>query len=174
MAAQATHSFRINWDPPAATLHGVFLEIYGLGVLLAGGSGAGKSEIALDLISRGHRLIADDAVEIAQPARGVVLGRCPELLRDFLEVRGLGVINIRRLYGDAAIADVQRLDLVIHLDNRPDAPMDEAADRISGRRAERVILGVPIPEIFLRAKLGHNQRALVEAACRDHWLRLFG
>ena len=175
MAEPSAHSVRINWDHPEA-LHGVFLEIYALGVLLAGGSGVGKSEIALDLISRGHRLIADDAVEIVQPARGVLLGRCPEVLRDFMEVRGLGVINIRRLYGDAAITDMQRLDLVIHIDNLAaghDAPADEAADRLSGRRATRVILGVPVPEIFLRAKLGHNQRALVEAACRDHWLRLF-
>jgi HPr kinase/phosphorylase len=143
-------------------------------VLLAGDSGAGKSELALDLISRGHKLIADDAVEVVQPAAGILLGRCPELLRDFLEVRGLGVVNIRRLYGETAVADRQRLDLIVRLDNRSVAPADEAAVRLGGRRRQVEVLGVAVPEIYLRAKLGHNQRALVEAACRDHWLRCFG
>jgi HPr kinase/phosphorylase len=164
--------------PLMTTLHGVLLQIYGLGVLLSGGSGMGKSELALDLVSRGHQLIADDAVEVRQPAPALLLGACPSLLHDFMEVRGLGVVNVRRLYGDAAIATAQRLDLIIRLDNRPDqqtqAAADESADRLSGRRATREVLGVAVPEIFLRAKLGHNQRALVEAACRDHWLRLFG
>lgn len=164
--------------PVASSLHGVLLEIYGLGVLLSGGSGMGKSELALDLISRGHKLIADDAVDVHQPAAGFLLGECPALLRDFMEVRGLGVVNVRRLYGDTATALAQRLDLIIRLDNRPDhllhTAADESVDRLSGRRSVCELLGVAVPEIFLRAKLGHNQRALVEAACRDHWLRLFG
>lgn len=162
---------------PQELMHGVLMDIYGLGVLLTGGSGAGKSELALDLVSRGHRLVADDAVEVCRLG-DVLLGRCPSLLQDLAEVRGLGVLNVRRLYGEAAIRMEQRLDLVLHLDNRPEqpgaAPRDEAADRLSGQRATRDILGVGVPEIFLRAKLGHNQRALVEAACRDHWLRLSG
>ncbi|HZP13751.1 MAG TPA: hypothetical protein VFB36_15135 [Nevskiaceae bacterium] len=167
---------RIDWTG-ALTLQGALVEVHGLGVLLSGSSGVGKSELALDLVSRGHRLIADDIVEVIRPATGILLARSPELLRDYLEVRGLGVINIRKLYGDAAMAAMQRLDLILHLESRGETAPDseaEAAARISGRRGEREILGVAVPEIFLRARLGHNQRALVEAACRDHWLRLFG
>ena len=171
--APPLHRVRIDWDSPLI-LHGVLIEVYGLGVLLAGASGAGKSELALELVSRGHRLIGDDAVEVIRAATGVLLGRSPQLLRDHLEIRGLGVINVRSLYGGGAVAQVQRLDLVIHLESRLEPAPDDAAERLSGRRGERDILGVRIPEIYLRARLGHNQRALVEAACRDHWLRLFG
>ncbi len=172
----APHELRIDWTG-ALTLQGALVEVHGLGVLLTGSSGVGKSELALDLVSRGHRLIADDIVEVIRPATGILLARSPELLRDYLEVRGLGVINVRKMYGEAALAAMQRLDLILHLESRGGTAPDtdaEAAARISGRRGEREILGVVVPEIFLRARLGHNQRALVEAACRDHWLRLFG
>ena len=158
-------------------MQGALVDVHGLGVLLSGPSGVGKSELALDLVSRGHRLIADDIVEVIRPATGILLSRAPELLRDYLEVRGLGVINVRKMYGDAAMAPMQRLDLILHLEGRGETAPDtdaEAAARISGRRGEREVLGVAVPEIYLRARLGHNQRALVEAACRDHWLRLFG
>ena len=170
------HKIRIDWSG-ALTLQGALVEVHGLGVLLTGTSGVGKSELALDLVSRGHRLIADDIVEVINPATGIVLARCPDLLRDYLEVRGLGVINVRAMYGDRAVAPMQRLDLILHLESRGETAPDseaEALARISGRRGERDVLGVRVPEIYLRARLGHNQRALVEAACRDHWLRLFG
>lgn len=166
----------LRWRAAPQTLvHGVLMDVHGLGMLLTGGSGAGKSELALELVSCGHRLVADDAVEVCN-AGGVLVGRCPPLLQDMVEVRGLGILDVRRLYGDAAIRAEQRLDLLLHLDNRPDAASDrdETSERLSGQRAARVILGVALPEIYLRAKLGHNQRALVEAACRDHWLRLGG
>lgn len=167
---------RIDWTG-ALTLQGACVEVHGLGVLLTGTSGVGKSELALDLVSRGHRLIADDVAEVVRPASGILLARCPELLRDYLEVRGLGVIDVRRMYGEQSVAGMQRLDLILHLESRGETASDtdaEALARISGRRGEREILGVAVPEIYLRARLGHNQRALVEAACRDHWLRLFG
>jgi HPr kinase/phosphorylase len=170
------HQIRIDWTG-ATALQGALVEVHGLGVLLTGTSGVGKSELALDLVSRGHRLIADDIVEVINPATGILLARCPELLRDYLEVRGLGVINVRAMYGDGAVAPMQRLDLILHLESRGETAPDteaEALARISGRRGEREVLGVRVPEIYLRARLGHNQRALVEAACRDHWLRLFG
>lgn len=170
------HESRIDWTG-ALTMQGALVDVHGLGVLLSGPSGVGKSELALDLVSRGHRLIADDIVEVIRPATGILLARAPELLRDYLEVRGLGVINVRKMYGDAAMAPMQRLDLILHLESRGETAPDtdaEAAARISGRRGEREVLGVAVREIYLRARLGHNQRALVEAACRDHWLRLFG
>jgi HPr kinase/phosphorylase len=167
------HRRQLDWRS-SLTLPGAFVEVFSLGVLLAGPSGAGKSELALDLVSRGQRLIADDAVEILRPCANLLVGRCPELLRDFLELRGLGVINVRRMYGDGALAPMQRLDLVVRLEQTAAPAADEGADRLSGRRGSRDILGVAVPEIFLKAGLGHNQRALVEAACRDHWLRLFG
>jgi HPr kinase/phosphorylase len=110
-------------------------------------------------------------VEVIRPAAAILVGRCPALLCDFLEVRGLGVVNVRRLYGDEAIAPMQRLDLIVNLD----APVSgDPAQRLSGRRSTREVLGLAVPEIYLKARVGHNQRALVEAACRDHWLRLFG
>ncbi len=172
--APPLHRLTIDWTG-AQTISGVFLEVHALGLLVTGDSGVGKSELALELVSHGHRLIADDAVEIVRPAAGILLGRCPALLRDLLEVRGLGVVNVRRLYGDASLGEVQRVDLILELRHCPgDAPPDDAQSRLSGQRSVRELLGVAVPAIGLRARLGHNQRALAEAACRDHWLRLFG
>jgi HPr kinase/phosphorylase len=156
---------------PVETLHGVFLEVEGLGVLLRGASGQGKSELALELIGRGQRLIADDAVEFQRLARGCVIGRCPELLRDLVEVRGLGILNVRAMYGDSAVAARARLDLVIDLGPRADP---SAGERLSGRRGHCQLLGETIPEISLPRRVGHNLAVLVEAACRDHRLRLAG
>jgi len=157
---------------PAAGLtgHGVFLEVEGLGVWLRGVSGAGKSELGLELITRGHRLVADDAIEFRNEGERVI-GVCPPLLDGFIEVRGLGILNVRRLYGDAAIAAAAALDLIIDLGVRGEPTAEE---RLFGRRAQVVMLGVTIAEISLPRRVGHNLAVLVEAACRDHRQRAAG
>lgn len=155
------------------TLHGVFLEVLSVGVMLTGDSGTGKSELALELISRGHRLIADDAPEFARIAPDTISGSCPTLLQDFLEVRGLGVLNIRAMYGDSAIKNTKHLRLIIHLN-----PMlnDEALqqDRLHIEQNMYNILGVDIPVFTLPVAPGRNLSVLVEAAVRNHLLRLNG
>ncbi|MDE2089592.1 MAG: HPr(Ser) kinase/phosphatase [Gammaproteobacteria bacterium] len=155
------------------TLHGVFMEIMGIGVLLAGGSGVGKSELALELVSRGHRLIADDAPEFARLAPDILSGTCPELLWGFLEVRGLGVLNIRAMFGDGAIKQSKHLRLIIKLERLSKHQL-RALDRLRGSRGSRRLLGVEVPEITLPVAPGRNLAVLVEAAVRNHVLNLKG
>lgn len=162
MSAGATHS---------VTLHGVFIQIFDLGVLLAGGSGVGKSELALELLSRGHRLIADDAAEFALDEYGRLIGHCPALLEDFLEVRGLGVLNIERMFGPEALLRSCPLDLVLKL-LPPD--ISGVPDRVFGQRNTRLLFGVEVSEIALPIRVGHNLAALAEAACRDQKLKRSG
>lgn len=155
------------------TAHGVFVEVEGLGVWLSGASGAGKSELGLELVSRGHRLVADDAIEFRIDAGNpaYLIGRCPPLLDGFIEVRGLGILNLRRLYGDASVLGEHRLDLAIALDARTEPSADE---RLTGRRSAVDVLGIAVPEISLPRRVGHNLAVLVEAACRDHRHRAAG
>lgn len=152
------------------TGHGVFLDVEGLGVWLRGVSGAGKSELGLELVTRGHRLVADDAIEFRRTAARVQ-GHCPPLLEGFIEVRGLGILNLRRLYGDAVIAASAPLDLIIDLGVRGEPNADE---RLNGRRSRVEVLGQTIAEISLPRRVGHNLAVLVEAACRDHRERAAG
>jgi HPr kinase/phosphorylase len=154
------------------TVHGVFMEVMGIGVLLTGDSNVGKSELALELITRGHRLIADDSPELARIAPDILSGSCPPLLQDFLEVRGLGVLNVRAMYGDNAIKDSKYLRLIIHLHEFPEASED--SDRLQGTLRSRNILGVEVSEITLPVAPGRNLAVLVEAAVRNHLLRLNG
>ncbi|MFA5940553.1 MAG: hypothetical protein WC809_14435 [Sinimarinibacterium sp.] len=159
-------------SPEPATLHGVFMRVCGIGVLLTGASGVGKSELALELLSRGHRLVADDAPEFArQGAR--VRGQCPPLLSGFLEARSLGILNVRRLFGTRSVQSGSTLDLLIALDT-PEARAETGLERLSGRRSTRSVLGVDIPQVFIPIRLGHNLAVLVEAACRDLRLRRRG
>ncbi|UCE90340.1 MAG: HPr(Ser) kinase/phosphatase [Pseudomonadota bacterium] len=150
------------------TLHGVFLEVLGVGVLLAGPSGIGKSELALELVSRGHRLVADDAPQFTRTAPERVEGACPTLLRDFLEVRGLGVLNIREMFGDNAVLAARRLQLVITL--QTDTQDQDNTERLNASRYHREILGVTIPEAVLPVAPGRNLAVIVEAAVRNHLL----
>jgi HPr kinase/phosphorylase len=153
--------------------HGVFMEILGAGVLISGESSVGKSEVALELISRGHRLIADDAPEFARIAPDIIRGTCPPLLRDLLEVRGLGVLNIRAMYGDSAIKRGKYLRLIIDLRDRG-APPPVTDDRMNGCRGEIEILGLRIPLVSLPVAPGRNIAVMIEAAVRTHLLHLQG
>lgn len=140
-------------------------------MFLRGASGAGKSELGLELLSRGHKLIADDIVEWRRADDGRVHGHCPPLLEGFIEVRGLGILNARRLYGAGSVIPSAALDLVIDLGVNADSTAEE---RLHGRRGEYKALGASVPEISLPRRVGHNLAVLVEAACRDHRLRLSG
>lgn len=152
------------------TLHGVFVEIFGLGVLLAGKSGIGKSELALEMLARGHRLIADDAAEFELAHDGRVVGRCPPLLYGFLEVRGLGVLHVGRMFGEPALRASKALDLILRLD----AGEGGEIDRLRGRRIQTLVCGKAVPEIQLPIRVGQSLATLVEAACRDQTLKRDG
>jgi len=149
-------------------LHGVFLDVLEIGVLITGDSSIGKSELALELISRGHGLVADDVVELQQMGPETIQGRCPPLLRDFLEVRGLGVLNIKSIFGETAIRPRKVLRLMVHLE----MPLRGAPprDRLATRSGTQDILGVEIPTVTLDVAPGRNLAVLVEAAVRNHIL----
>jgi HPr kinase/phosphorylase len=155
------------------TMHGVFMEVFSLGMLITGDPSVGKSELALELVARGHRLVADDAPVFARTAPDVLNGRCPDVLRDFLEVRGLGVLNIRAMFGDSAIKQNRNLRLILRLVSMTEAEMHKI-DRLHGSRASQNILGVEIPEITLPVAPGRNLAVLAEAAARNHTLLLKG
>ncbi|MBK8322607.1 MAG: HPr kinase/phosphorylase [Betaproteobacteria bacterium] len=151
------------------TLHGVFLDVLEIGVLITGESSIGKSELALELISRGHGLVADDVVELQQIGPETVQGRCPPMLRDFLEVRGLGVLNIRSIFGETAVRPRKALRLIVHLELPADGRYEER-DRLATRSGTRSVLGVEIPTVTLTVAPGRNLAVLVEAAVRNHIL----
>ncbi len=155
------------------TIHGVFMEVLGMGVLLTGDSAVGKSELALALISRGHRLVADDAPEFAQVAPDILNGTCPPLLRDFLEVRGLGILNVRAMFGDSAVRRKKDLHLILHMQNMSDEELGRM-NRLEGSHSVRNILDVAVPQLTVPVAPGRNLAILVEAAVRHHALRLRG
>lgn len=155
------------------SLHGVFMEVFTIGVLLTGDSGCGKSELALELLNRGHRLIADDAPEFTQISPEIIDGTCPEALQDCLEVRGLGVLNVRRMFGDAAIKLNKFLRLIINLEV-PRQGRVEMSDRLHGDTSEVPVLDLKIPSITLPVLAGRNLAVMVEAAVRDFMLKMKG
>jgi HPr kinase/phosphorylase len=160
---------------PSTVLHGVFLEVSGIGVLITGAPSAGKSELALELITRGHRLIADDALEVFAVSPDTLEGRCPSLLLDFMEVRGLGVLNVRRLFGDTAVKQKKNLKLIIHLTLADEATQNwQEVDRLNMAASTRSILGVDVPEVRIPVAVGRNLAVLVEVAVRNHILKLRG
>lgn len=160
---------------PSTVLHGVFLEVSGLGVLITGEPSVGKSELALELITRGHRLVADDALEVFAVSPDTLEGRCPTLLQDFMEVRGLGVLNIRRLFGETAVKHRKNLKLIIHLSpaDNGNNPWQEV-DRLNMAAGRRVILGIEIAEVRIPVAVGRNLAVLVEVAVRNHTLTMRG
>jgi HPr kinase/phosphorylase len=153
----------------SSTAHGVFLDVLGMGVLITGDSGVGKSELALELISRGSGLVADDVVELYRIGPETVEGRCPALLKDFLEVRGLGVLNIRTIFGEAALRPRKNLKLVVHL-GKPSARME----RLPLNAGSEQIMGVEIRKVTVPVAAGRNLAVLTEAAVRNYVLQLRG
>ena len=153
--------------------HGVFMEVAGMGVLITGDSAIGKSELALDLITRGHRLIADDVVDFYLVAPETLEGRCPPLLQDFLEVRGLGILNIRALFGEASVKLKKNVKLVVHLENLADTDTSRL-DRLQMQEYRQDILGVAVPKVRIPVAAGRNIAVLVEVAVRNHILRKRG
>ncbi len=156
---------------PSTVLHGVFLEVSGLGVLITGDPAVGKSELALELITRGHRLVADDALEVFAVSPDTLEGRCPTLLQDYMEVRGLGVLDIRRLFGETAVKHKKNLKLIIRLSL---ADKWQEVDRLNIAASSRVILGVEVAEVRIPVAVGRNLAVLVEVAVRNHTLKMRG
>jgi HPr kinase/phosphorylase len=160
-----------NFLAPRTTIHGVLMDILGLGVLVIGESGIGKSECALDLVVRGHRLVADDAVELRCRAESFVLGSCPELARHHMEIRGLGLINVQDLFGVASTRTSKRVELVVQLERWEPG---REYDRLGLDDARYDVLGVPIPMIRMPVAPGRNVAMLVEVAARNQLLRVRG
>lgn len=156
----------------STTAHGVFLDVLGMGVLITGASGVGKSELALELISRGSGLIADDVVELYRIGPETIEGRCPALLRDFLEVRGLGVLNIRTIFGEAALRPRKNLKLIVHLERPGADPVP--LERLPLRPGAEDIMGVDIVKVTVPVAAGRNLAVLTEAAVRNYVLQLRG
>ena len=156
---------------PVTTVHGVFMDVLGVGVLITGESGLGKSELALELISRGHGLVADDAVELSRTAPSVVEGHCPYLLQNLLEVRGLGLLDIRTIFGETSVRRTMRLKLIVHLVR---ASAQDKFERLPLQDLNQDILGLPIRKVMLQVAAGRNLAVLVEAAVRNTILKLRG
>src|SRR5437870_7781252 len=135
--------------------HGVFMDVLGLGVLITGDSGVGKSELGLELISRGHGLVADDVVEISRIALTTLVGRCPPMLKDFLEVRGLGVLNIRTIFGETAVRPKMNLRLIVHLDRQG----TNESERLPLHEQSEDILGVTVRKVVIPVAAGRNPAA---------------
>ena len=157
----------------STTIHGVFLEVLGKGVLITGNPAVGKSELALALICRGHRLVADDVVEFTRLDNNTLSGHCPTLLQDFLEVRGLGMINVRAMFGNSAIKPSKFLHLIIDLQALSSKALSNI-DRLHGNHSVRSILDVDIPQTTLPIAPGRNMAIQVETAVRQHLLKLDG
>lgn len=157
----------------SSTIHGVFLDVLGVGVLITGDSGVGKSELALELVSRGSGLIADDVVELYRLGPESIEGRCPGLLRDFLEVRGLGVLNIRTIFGEAALRPRKNVKLIVHLE-RPHGSDITHLERLPLKPGTESLMGVDIHKVTIPVAAGRNLAVLTEAAVRSHVLQMRG
>jgi HPr kinase/phosphorylase len=154
------------------TRHGVFMDILGLGVLLTGESGLGKSELGLELVSRGHGLVADDAVDIYRISQTALEGRCPELLQNLLEVRGIGLLDIKAIFGETAVRRKMRLKLIVHLVRKE--TLEREFERLPYEPLHEEVLGLPVRKVVIAVDAGRNLAVLVEAAVRNTVLQLRG
>ena len=156
---------------PMQTVHGVLLDIYGLGILLTGDSGIGKSETALELVKRGHRLVADDAVVIKRISERRLIGESPEPIRHMMELRGIGIINVELMYGISAVIDTKSVDLIVHLEFWD---KNKDYDRLGMEQDRQEILGVPVPLLTIPVHPGRNLAIILESAARTTRLRQTG
>jgi HPr kinase/phosphorylase len=156
---------------PSITIHGVLVDIYGIGVLIKGESSIGKSETALELVQRGHRLVADDAVEIKKIDDTVVVGQSPELIRHFMEIRGIGIIDIRSLYGVGAVKNTKKIDMIAYLES-----WDESNyyDRLGLDKEYEEIMGIPVEKLVVPVKPGRNTAMILEVASMNFRQRGMG
>ncbi|MBV7538457.1 MULTISPECIES: HPr(Ser) kinase/phosphatase [unclassified Duganella] len=174
-AAQVIDFLRVYLSKKLAQriiMHGVFMDVLGVGVLITGDSGLGKSELGLELISRSHGLVADDAVEFSRIAPNMIEGRCPALLQNLLEVRGLGLLDIKAIFGETAVRRKMRLKLIVHLVRRGAA--DEEVERLPFQFPTEDVLGLPIRKVVIPVAAGRNIAVLLEAAVRNTILQLRG
>ena len=155
----------LDWLAPRCTLHGVLMEICGEGVLITGDSGVGKSETAMELMRQGHRLVADDAVDIRRVSNDVLVGSAPELLRYFMEVRGIGVVDARHLFGIGAVKPEQNIDLVVNFELWDD---EKAYDRLGLEQEYTDILGVRVPILTIPVRPGRNLGAILQLAAMNN------
>jgi HPr kinase/phosphorylase len=170
-AIQAIHRVLDGILAPSETRHGVLMDVHGVGTLLLGPSGIGKSECALFLVERGHRFVADDQVVLSLLPSEQILGRAPTLLRNHLEVRGIGIINVRDLFGATAVRSEKTLQLVVELCPWSD---DETFDRLGLDDATLDIFGIPIPMLRIPVRPGRNMAVILEVAARNHILKAAG
>ena len=156
---------------PRITRHGVLVEVYGEGILLLGDSGVGKSETAIELIKRGHRLIADDAVEIKKVSATTLVGQAPDLIRHYVELRGIGIVDVRRLFGMGAIKETEKIDLVINLEPWHQGKM---YDRLGLEEKTTNILGIEVPTILIPVSPGRNLSVVIEVAAMNNRQKRMG
>lgn len=156
---------------PRITRHGVLVEVYGEGILLLGDSGIGKSETAIELLKRGHRLIADDAVEIKRVSATSLVGRAPEIIRHYVELRGIGIVDVRRLFGMGAVKESEKIDLVINLESWQN---DKMYDRLGLDEQTTDILGINVPSIVLPVCPGRNLSVVIEVAAMNNRQKKMG
>jgi HPr kinase/phosphorylase len=156
---------------PRSTIHGVLLDVYGVGVLITGESGVGKSEAALELVKRGHQLVADDVVDVCKVTGSRLTGEAPETIRHFMEIRGIGIIDIKAMYGIGAVLQSKSIDLVMHLE-----PWKEHKeyDRLGLVDNYTEIMDVRVPEIILPVRPGRNLAVVIEVAARNFSLKRMG
>ncbi len=154
------------------SMHGVFMDILGLGVMITGESGLGKSELGLELISRGHGLVADDAVDVYRINQTTIEGRCPELLQNLMEVRGIGLLDIKAIFGETAVRRRMRMKLIVHLVRKE--TMERDYERMPHEPLRQDVLGIPLRKTVIQVVAGRNIAVLVEAAVRNTILQLRG
>lgn len=155
---------------PATTVHGVLMDVFGVGIMLTGNSGVGKSETAMELIKRGHRLVADDSVLITK-VENALIGTAPERIRYFMELRGIGIINVKNMYGSGAVMNEKEIELVMEMEHWQ---RDKEYDRIGGEQNTEEIMGVKIPKLVVPVSAGRNLAILIEVAARNQRLKSMG
>ena len=156
---------------PHVTRHGVLVDVHGVGILITGESGVGKSEVALELVRRGHQLCADDVVDICRVSENRLVGECPEMVRHFMEIRGIGLIDIRAMYGIGAVIRSKSIDLVVHLEHWDSK---KEYDRLGLNEETTSILDVKVPYLVMPVRPGRNLAIIVEVAARNHSLKRMG